>query len=246
MKKQADEHRSKRQFQIGDLVFVKLQPYVQSSLAQRSNQKLAFKFFGPYRFLAHVGAVAYRLELPASSSVYLVFHVSQLKKSVGTSHSVTSDPPSEAVLWSVQEWILRTRSITKGTCSVTQGLLLWSNLPRSLAMRTWSFFANSFPAPPSGTGSARKGGGMLRLNWRLWRVRHRMLKMGWSRMLRTDWSRRRRMGHSCEGPAGPGLLTGVSRATNGPRREAHRYTYSLRTCKESRLGQYLAYQGVIN
>ena len=76
MKKQADEHRSKRQFQIGDLVFVKIQPYVQSSLAQRNNQKLAFKFFGPYRILARVGAVAYRLELPVSSSVHPVFHVS--------------------------------------------------------------------------------------------------------------------------------------------------------------------------
>ena len=61
MKKQADEHRSERQFQIGDLVFVKIQSYVQSSLAQRSNQKLAFKFFGPYRVLARVGSVAYRL-----------------------------------------------------------------------------------------------------------------------------------------------------------------------------------------
>ena len=45
------------------------QSYVQSSLAQRSNQKLALKFFGPYRILARVGNVAYRLELPASSSV---------------------------------------------------------------------------------------------------------------------------------------------------------------------------------
>lgn len=45
MKRQADEHRSERQFQVGDLVFVKIQSYVQSSLAQRSNQKLAFKFF---------------------------------------------------------------------------------------------------------------------------------------------------------------------------------------------------------
>ena len=76
MKKQADEHRSERQFQIGDLVFVKIQPYVQSSLAPHSNQKLAFKFFGPFRVLARVGAVAYKLELPVSSSVHPVFHVS--------------------------------------------------------------------------------------------------------------------------------------------------------------------------
>ena len=119
---------------------------MQSSLAQRSNQKLAFKFFGPYCILARVGAVAYRLELPASSSVYLVFHVSQLKKSVGTSHSVTGHPPSKAVLWSVPEWILQTRSITKGTRSITQGFIQWSNLPRSLA--TWEdleFLRQQFP-----------------------------------------------------------------------------------------------------
>ena len=106
MKKQADEHRSERQFQIGDLVFVKIQPYVQSSLAPHSNQKLAFKFFGPFRVLARVGAVAYKLELPVSSSVHPVFHVSQLKKLVGTHHSITSHPPSEVVLWSVPERIL--------------------------------------------------------------------------------------------------------------------------------------------
>jgi ribosomal protein L21E len=49
MKQQADKGRSKRQFKVGDMVFLKLQPYVQSSLAPRSNQKLAFKFFGPYK-----------------------------------------------------------------------------------------------------------------------------------------------------------------------------------------------------
>lgn len=42
MKKQSDKRRSERSFQIGDWVFLKLQPYVQSSLARRSSQKLAF------------------------------------------------------------------------------------------------------------------------------------------------------------------------------------------------------------
>jgi hypothetical protein len=40
MKKQADKHRSERHFQVGDLVLVKIQPYVQSTLAPRANQKL--------------------------------------------------------------------------------------------------------------------------------------------------------------------------------------------------------------
>jgi len=55
MKKLADDKRSERQFQMGDMVFVKIQPYVQSSLAQRTNQKLAFKFFGPYRIYCSCG-----------------------------------------------------------------------------------------------------------------------------------------------------------------------------------------------
>ena len=72
MKKNADEHRLERQFLVNDLVYVKIQPYIQSSLAQHANKKLSFKFFGPYRVLARVRSVAYRLELPASSSVHPV------------------------------------------------------------------------------------------------------------------------------------------------------------------------------
>jgi hypothetical protein len=40
---------------------------VQASIAARSNQKLAFKFFGPYTIVQRVGPVAYKLQLPASS-----------------------------------------------------------------------------------------------------------------------------------------------------------------------------------
>jgi hypothetical protein len=52
MKQQADKGRSERQFQVGDMVYLKLQPYVLSSLAPRANQKLSFKFSDPSRFSA--------------------------------------------------------------------------------------------------------------------------------------------------------------------------------------------------
>jgi len=88
MKKQADQHRSEHSFAVGDLVYLKLQLYVQTSLAPRSHQKLAFCFFGPFRITARIGSVAYRLDLPAHSSIHLVFHVSQLKKAIGATHQV--------------------------------------------------------------------------------------------------------------------------------------------------------------
>jgi hypothetical protein len=63
MKNQADKHRSERSFEVGDWVFIKLQPYVQSSLAPRANQKLAFKFFGPYQIAAKVGSCCLQVVL---------------------------------------------------------------------------------------------------------------------------------------------------------------------------------------
>lgn len=80
---------------MGDMVFVKLQPYVQSSLAHRANQKLAFKYFGPFAISAKVGQVAYKLVLPDSSSVHLVFHVSQLKLAISSSVQVIPSIPPE-------------------------------------------------------------------------------------------------------------------------------------------------------
>jgi hypothetical protein len=48
MKHQADKGRTERSFEVEDLVFLRLQAYIQSSMAPMANQKLAFKFFGPF------------------------------------------------------------------------------------------------------------------------------------------------------------------------------------------------------
>jgi hypothetical protein len=81
MKQQVDQHRSEREFEVGDRVFFRLQPYKQISLKQENkDNKLAPKYYGPYKVLQRIGSMAYKLEFPPYSCVHPVFHVYWLKK----------------------------------------------------------------------------------------------------------------------------------------------------------------------
>ena len=65
------------------MVYLKLPPYKQRSLATHINEKLALRFYGPYKIIQKVGKVAYKLDFPISYSIHPVFHVSQLKGTYG-------------------------------------------------------------------------------------------------------------------------------------------------------------------
>jgi len=143
MKLQADRRRSEKQFSIGDKVFLKLQPYIQSSLVNRPFPKLAFKFFGPYEILERIGAVAYRLNLPVDSKIHPVFHVSQLKDYVPDHTPVFTNLPKIAELDTVDpmpEAILDRRLVKKGNSATPQGLIKWQHIPAEAA--TWENLSN--------------------------------------------------------------------------------------------------------
>jgi hypothetical protein len=138
-KTQANKHRSERTFEVGDMVYLKLQPYVQSSIVKRANHKLTFKYFGPFPVVAKVGAVAYKLGLPEYTSIHPVFHVSLLKKTVGS----------------------QCRKVATDNGEVTQVLVKWSEWPEELA--TWEMedhLKRRFPKASAWGQASFQGGGM--------------------------------------------------------------------------------------
>lgn len=95
MKQVYDRHHREREFEEGDWVYLRLQPYRQSSLSLRKNVKLAPRFYGPFQVLKRVGVVAYKLALPKESRIHPVFHVSLLKKKIGEKIQVQAELPSQ-------------------------------------------------------------------------------------------------------------------------------------------------------
>ncbi|WMV18699.1 hypothetical protein MTR67_012084 [Solanum verrucosum] len=67
------------------VVFVAKCPNCQQEVMRFDKKgKISLRFIGTYRILKRVGNVAYELELPAELAVvYLVFHISLLRKCVG-------------------------------------------------------------------------------------------------------------------------------------------------------------------
>ena len=82
-KVQAYKYRVERTFEVGDLVYWRLQPYRQASIKRSGAESLQPRFFGPYKVNRKVGVVAYELDLPQGSKIHNVFHVSCLKRAIG-------------------------------------------------------------------------------------------------------------------------------------------------------------------
>lgn len=135
MKHQTYKNRTERTFEVGDLVFLKLQPYVKSSIAPRAHHKLMFKYYGPYPVLGRIGEVAYYLALPETSRIHPVIHVSQLKRAIGPNVQVQTQLPSPLDALLVPSRILQCRLRQQGPVAVAQVLVQWSGQPETLATK---------------------------------------------------------------------------------------------------------------
>lgn len=138
MKHYADLHRSERQFEIGDWVYLRMQPFRNAPDQLRRQTKLSVKYFGPYQIIEKIGAVAYKLKLPEGSRLHPVFHVSQLKKKIKNKYSPQDKLPDindEGEAMVIPVAILARRTIKKRNRSVNQLLIHWSNATAETA--TW-------------------------------------------------------------------------------------------------------------
>jgi len=160
MKAVADKRRTERVFAVGDWVFLKMQPYVQSSLATRANPKLAFRYFGPFQVLQRVGGTSYRLQLPESCLIHPVIHVSQLRRAVPPATEVLADLPVSTTTLPEPVKVLETRLYQRGGDTKAQVLVQWRDQPATLA--TWEDqheLLHRFPdAPAWGQAGSQQGG----------------------------------------------------------------------------------------
>lgn len=127
MKQFADRHRSERTFRVGDWVYLKLHPYRQKTVRKILNQKLSPKYYGPFPVLKKVGDVAYTLQLPPGSRIHPTFHVSQLKKHIGSTPSQSHLPLVDVhgVLPKEPVKIIDRRMVRRGNQAITEVLVEW-------------------------------------------------------------------------------------------------------------------------
>ncbi|XP_075087687.1 uncharacterized protein LOC142169687 [Nicotiana tabacum] len=131
------------------MVFLKLQPYRQISVVVRRNLKLVAKYFGSYKVLRRIGTVAYELELKVGFKIHLIFHVSQLKKKVGSGIFPSQDRPycnDEGQILTEPIAILERRMVKKGNKETVEVLVQWANLSKEEAIwKDYAFITSHFP-----------------------------------------------------------------------------------------------------
>ena len=131
MKTYADSKSHHEEFQVGDLVFLKLRPYSKESLARQTNEKLATRYYGPFPVLQRIDQVAYLAT--ASIFYYHPFSFSCFSASESMrSHQLPSHYPQltrDLVLHVEPETLLDVHPKQKGQSGELEVLLKCNSVP---------------------------------------------------------------------------------------------------------------------
>lgn len=140
MKQMADKNISKREFEVGIWVFLKLH-LRQFTLLQKNSHKLSPKYCGPFLITERIGKVAYRLKLSNAARIHDVFHLSFIKKKWYREDDIRvmnelprcllQADPSEFV----PKRVLDMKFIKKANKAITMWLIQWKDRP--VADNSW-------------------------------------------------------------------------------------------------------------
>ena len=103
-------------------------------MTARRSQKLAVRYYGPFKVLQKIGTVAYRLDLPPDSRIHPIFHVSKLKKKLGEVIQPQGQLPplaEDGSLHPFPEAILAKRLVKRGNSTDVEVLIQWHGSPES-------------------------------------------------------------------------------------------------------------------
>jgi hypothetical protein len=153
MKTQAHKKRTPRSFIVGDMVYLKMQPYREHALGSGNPLKLCSKWYGPFKVLQEVGKRAYKLQLPEDTQLHDVFHVNQLKKQLGPQAVPNPKLPLVTASGKLKLYpsaVLERRQVPRSTgafdVAVPQWLVHWDSMTADEA--TWEdaeFISKTFP-----------------------------------------------------------------------------------------------------
>ncbi|XP_042964607.1 uncharacterized protein LOC122298822 [Carya illinoinensis] len=139
MKHYANLKRTKRKFEIGDRVYLRLRPYRQMTIAARRNLKLSPRYYGPFQIINKIRKVAYRLNLPSDAQIY---PISCLKKQLGAKVQPLRQLPQltpEGTLSPKPDRVLQQRLLKKGRHAGVEVLIQWKGATADEA--TWEDLA---------------------------------------------------------------------------------------------------------